>query len=141
MKTYHSIKTASERDIDSLLKTGWEIIDKTISSYDGTANNTSIVYHVGYPLEKQYNDLLSIVRLFEVNGFKEQLFDKLATDDGFDMSEYSDIGGGYPLIIEDIPVLETITKYENIVNNKKIKFYRSVKPSVFANGENEEDVF
>lgn len=125
MKNYSSIEVVTSGEIDKYIKKGWEIIDTTRYSYDGGPNDVELKYHIGYPLQKKYEELLSIVKLFEEHGFKEKLFTKIAEDEGVNLEEFS-TGGGFALD-QSYSVLEVIKKYENVVNDKKnMKFYKKV---------------
>ncbi|MCS5501935.1 hypothetical protein NY607_12440 [Lysinibacillus sp. A4] len=127
---YTKIATATERDVNKYLEKGWKLIDTTRSSYDGSGNDTSITYHLGYPVENHISDLLSIIRSYEENGFKEKLFFKWAEDSGINLDDYSKNGGiGWG---NDHPTLEAIAKYEKVVNNKEVTYYatRSEKSDI-----------
>ena len=118
---YTKIATATERDVNQYLEEGWKLIDTTRSSYDGTGNDTSITYHLGYPVENHISDLLSIISSYEESGFKEKLFSKWAEDSGINLDDYSENSGiGW---VSDNPTLEAIAKYEKLVHNKEVKYY------------------
>ena len=125
MKNYSSVKDVTSREIDKHLKNGWEIIDTTRYSLGGP-DDTELRYHIGYPLQRKFEELLSIVRLFEEHGFKDKLFEKIAHEEGINLDDFS-TGGGYQ-IGQDYLTLEFIKKYESVVNEKEnVEFFKKVK--------------
>lgn len=131
VKNYINITTASDRNVDEYLKKGWEIINTTKSSYDPSGNDTILKYHSGYPVQKKYEELLSIVRLYEEHGFKENLFTKLAIDEGVNLDDYS-VNGEIGMSINN-PVIDVIKKYEHVVNDNQVTFYRKLSKTTSEN--------
>lgn len=126
--TYTKITTASEEKVNDYLNKGWKLLDTTKSAYDPSGNDTRITYHLGYPVENRIEDLLAIIKLYEANGLKEQLFSKLTTESGIDLNDYSNSGFGWK---EDHPTLELLTRYEKIVNDKDVVYYSKKDGIVF----------
>ena len=118
--TYTKIATASEKNVNDYLDKGWKLLDTTKSAYDSSGNDTSITYHLGYPVENRISDLLAIIKLYEENGLKEELFSKLAMESGIDLNDYSNGGFGWKV---NHPTLELLTQYEKVVNDKDVEYY------------------
>lgn len=55
---------------------------------------TSLRYHVGLPAEVRIDELKQILKLYEKYGFTEELFTKIAEENGHDLDDYS-YNGGY----------------------------------------------
>lgn len=135
MKNYSSINVVTGSEINEYIQKGWEIIDTSRYSYDGGANNVELQYHIGYPLQRKYEELLSLVKLFEEHGFKEKLFEKIAESEGVNLQEFS-TKRGYTLD-QTYEVVQFMVKYESIVNGKdNITFYRN-SPSDLEDDESE----
>lgn len=115
---YSRIDTATDRTIQKYLDEGWHIIKTTETVYPGEGSH--ILYHVGYPLKNRVEDLLKIIRDYEQHGFKEQLFEKIASLHGEKAEDYIN-DGGVPM---DEPA-KYFSWYETAVRNKLTTFSKN----------------
>jgi hypothetical protein len=121
---YCKIETAHRGNIQWYLDKGWDIFRTTEEVYPGEGSN--IVYHVGYPLKKRVEELSQIIKCFEDNGFKEQLFKKVAEENQDDFENYIADGG-----TSTAPTAEFMSWYETIVQNREKRFSKKRSPVDF----------
>lgn len=88
---------------------------------------TSLRYHVGLPAEVRIDELKQILKLYEKYGFKEELFTKIAEENGHDLDDYS-YNGGYTVNNETTRFIE---KYEKIVNGKRVTLCKKINVEEF----------
>lgn len=110
MKDYVRTDCIREGNINSYLADGWEIIEttKVLVEYPDT---TALEYHIGLPARVLIDKLLGIIKDYEKYGFKEELFKKIAEENGKNLDDY--VRGG----IGKDAVAEYMTNYEKVVDN------------------------
>lgn len=121
---YVRIETCSEKNVQRHLDGGWKIIDTSKNKYPG--EGSQIIYHVGYPAAKRIEDLLSIIKDYEKHGFKEKLFENIATENEDDYKQYDCDGG--------VPISETakyMSRYDSAVQNKNITYSKRRPPQEY----------
>ncbi|MFA1739113.1 hypothetical protein ACIQ6U_10420 [Lysinibacillus fusiformis] len=82
MSKYSRVKKIDANFVDSYLAKGWELIDTTkeLSSF----GETTITYHMGYPISSYIADLKGIIEKYEELGLFEELKKRLCEKEGLD---------------------------------------------------------
>lgn len=116
MKEYVRIDTVGEGEVESFLADGWEIIETTKDLFDH--ETTRIRYHVGLSARTLLEKYKSIIDDYERFGFKDELFRKIAEENGEDITKYSSSGkttnDKTPMYME---------KYYKVIHNQIKHFY------------------
>lgn len=118
MVEYCRFNVVEANEVDKFLGEGWRIIETSKSAYP--EGDTFIKYHIGYPVTRLVEDLALVIREYEKHGFKEKLFDVVATENNENVKDY-DTAGFYTA---HTPLTKFMENYEDKVNNKKTVFYR-----------------
>ncbi|MGG1618217.1 hypothetical protein [Paenibacillus sp. NRS-1781] len=121
---YVRIEACSEQSVQRYLDGGWKIIDTAKSEYPG--EGSQIIYHVGYPAAKRIEDLLNIIKDYEKHGFKERLFEIIATENEDDYTQYDRDGG--------VPTSDTakyMSQYDSAVQNRNITYSKRHVPQEY----------
>src|SRR5690625_4975681 len=90
MRDYIKVEVVTESDIEKYLSNGWEIIDKAKGHL---GSDRIIAYHIGLPVREQMKRLEEIIKDYELFGFKEKLFEKIAEKNNQSVEDYSNTGG------------------------------------------------
>lgn len=88
MNDYLRVKVAKANTVDKYLTDGWEIIEVTKEWTGDSAEGTTLKYHMGLSARKLVEKYEAIVKDYESNGLKEQLFKKIAESNGKDINNY-----------------------------------------------------
>ncbi|MEC1440520.1 hypothetical protein P9D57_17670 [Bacillus sonorensis] len=122
MRDYVKVEVVeSDVRLDYLLKQGWEIF--ATNTYALVPGDQRTQYHVGLPAKVRIEELKEIIRKYEEFGFKEQLFEKVAKENGEKIEEFS-YGGGLPI---QTKTTDFIKEYEYRVNDKQKEIFKAVK--------------
>ncbi|MEN8699606.1 hypothetical protein [Bacillus infantis] len=118
MIEYSRLEIVDAKEVDMYLNKGWQIIETSKSTYP--EGDTLVKYHVGYPTSRFVDDLKSIIKEYENRGFKDKLFEEIATENSENINDY-DTRGFYTV---RTPLTKFMENYELIVNNKTVHFYK-----------------
>ncbi|WCO63680.1 hypothetical protein [Bacillus licheniformis] len=122
MRDYVKVEVVeSDARLDHLLKRGWEIF--STNTYEVAPRDQRTQYHVGLPAKVRNEELKEIIRKYEEFGFKEQLFEKVAKENGEKIEEFT-YGGGRPI---QTKTTDFIKEYEYRVNDKYTEIFKEVK--------------
>lgn len=114
MKDYYEIKEVSNLDtLNNHIKDGWEIIE----SY---ANEGKVKYHIGLTKDTVIENLRKIIKLYEDNGLKDVLFDRIGDELNDDINYYEETT--YQPSLN--PLVQTFNFYERWVNGKETMLKR-----------------
>ncbi|WP_107838977.1 hypothetical protein [Metasolibacillus meyeri] len=104
MKEYSRVTTVSARELDKYIDKGWEVLET--SKHGGDFGDVTTTFHIGYPLRKNYEELLKIVQSYEQHGFKEELGRKVLNLVNDDFDNYETSGRGLSVSNEITAYLE-----------------------------------
>ncbi|WP_107950274.1 DUF3775 domain-containing protein [Lysinibacillus parviboronicapiens] len=116
MSRYSRIQTMDANFVDSYLAKGWELIDTTkeLSSF----GETTITYHMGYPINSYIADLKGIIEKYEELGLFEELKKRLCEKEGIKIQglrEESFYLGNHP----KNETVNFLNHYVNVLKNKE----------------------
>jgi hypothetical protein len=126
MKDFIQVEIVDINELDGYLQKGWELFETTKTVFED--GETSLNYHIGFSAKSKVNELKRIIKFYEDHGFKEELFKRVALNNGHDIDDY-DSRGGHPVKNDTISFLE---RYEAAVNNKQTKFYKKLTSEEIA---------
>ena len=119
MKDFLKVITVQEGSVDKYLQDGWEIIDTTKEGYgDG---GFYLKFHLGLTTRSMMIKYKEIIDSYEEFGFKEQLFEKVATSNGENYKDYSDTRVGRRT--KDLTT-EFMERYEKNVHDLEVTYYK-----------------
>ncbi|KAA6475747.1 MULTISPECIES: hypothetical protein [Bacillus] len=122
MREFIEVKvTESEAELDRLMKSGWELFSTT--TYLVVPKDQRVKYHLGLPAKVKIEQLKEIIIKYEELGFKEQLFAKIAEENGESMEGFS-YSGGRPL---ESDTANFIQRYEELVHDKQVRIYKKIE--------------
>ncbi|MCG1020772.1 hypothetical protein [Sutcliffiella horikoshii] len=122
MREYLKVEVLTDENrIDKLLKKGWEII--ATNNYVIEPPDSRTQYHMGMPAKVKIQQLKDIVKKYEEYGFKDQLIQKVADQNGDNIEEYT-IGGGRPVYSETATFIQ---EYEDVVNDQNVSVTKKFK--------------
>ena len=127
MNRYIKVEVCSANEVDKFLEKGWEIIETTKTHHD--IGETTLNYHLGYPLTSKINDLKNIIHLYEKYDLKDELLKKVADYHGDNLDDY-DFGGPGHYVNNDLT--RFIEMYESSVNDKETKVYKKLSSEEIA---------
>lgn len=114
------IETGSIDEAQRMIDNGWEIINTTtVTEPDG---HSYFKYLIGFSYKDMANSLLSIVKDYEEQGFKDQLFEKIALKNDEKLEDYTR-GGFYSA---STPLTKYMKNYDLVVDDK-ITSYEKVR--------------
>lgn len=130
-------ETTSEKKANEYIKKGWDLIDTpTVTNFDGDSHYSSHTqYTLGLSTKEYANKLLAIIREYEKHDLKEILFEKVAEERNDNAKWYEEpenekhmanielLGPG----LSKSPIAKFMTNYEDVVNEKKISYYKKSK--------------
>ncbi|WP_150284171.1 hypothetical protein [Rummeliibacillus sp. TYF-LIM-RU47] len=124
MKEYSHVLTVSSEEVRSYVDRGWEIFETSKNAYP--EGGVSTEFHIGYPLRKNYEELLKIIKLYEKHGFKEELGQKVFDDsiDNYDTGrEGHHVNNDMTSFLEnyDMNVNGYVTKYYKKLSSEEIE--------------------
>lgn len=141
LSSYCKVKKVSAEYVEYYISKGWVHIGEETSV--AGPNETSITYHVGYPITSYIKDLKEIIALYEDTGLFEELIKRLSEEEGIDFKNIKQS----PFIIEgnDTKTTDKLNLYVRTTGKSKQKgtFYYDepkevkVAPPVISN--NSED--
>ncbi|MFU8649271.1 hypothetical protein ACNA06_18365 [Lysinibacillus sp. RSDA_15] len=116
MTKYCRIQTMDANFVDSYLAKGWELIDTTkeLSSF----GETTITYHMGYPIHSYIADLKGIIEKYEELGLFEELKKRLCEKEEINIKGLREES----FYLGDSPKNEAVNflnHYVNVIKNKK----------------------
>ncbi len=116
MAKYCRIQKMDANFVDSYLSKGWELIDTTkeLSSF----GETTITYHLGYPINSYIDDLKGIIKKYEELGLFEELKKRLCEKEGINIKglrEESFYLGNPP----KSEAVNFLNHYVNVIKNEK----------------------
>ncbi|MEK5215300.1 hypothetical protein [Psychrobacillus sp. FSL H8-0487] len=119
MKDLLKVLTVQEGSVDKYLNEGWEIIDTTKEGYgDG---GFYLKYHLGLSTRSMMKKYKEIIDTYEDYGFKEQLFEKVAVNNGEKYEDYSNTQSGRRT--KDITT-DFMERYEKVVHDKEVVYFK-----------------
>lgn len=119
MEKYYKVEFVGVSEVDKYLRGGWVIINTTKDVYED--GNEVLRYHLGYPIEKQLEDAMSLIKSYEDNGLHEELFKKIAEANGLNVEDYDTFPGG----VSETNILTIfMEKYDLVSLNRAHKYYR-----------------
>lgn len=127
MKDFIRIEVVGANEVEQYLKKGWEIIETTKNVYE--MGESTLNYHIGLTARSKVNELKRIIQLYEENGLKEELFKKVAQNNGHNIEDYDQSPDGHRFRNDTISFLE---HYEEVVNDKTTKFYKKLTSEEIA---------
>ena len=128
-------ETSNVREANEYISKGWDLIDSpTITSFDGDSRYSNHTQYVlGLSTKEYANKLLAIIREYEKHGFKDVMFEEAARELNDNVELYEEpedekqlanielLGPG----LSKSPIAKFMADYEDMVNNKKISYFRN----------------
>lgn len=121
MKEYSQVITVSSSEVEVYVDKGWEIFETSKQAY--VEGDVTTVFHIGYPLRKNYEELLKIVKLYEKYGFKEELGQKIAELLDDNLENYDTGREGHYVNNE---ITSFLQNYDLNVNGSVQKYYKKL---------------
>lgn len=123
MADYVKVFETSDYDkANEYIKNGWTLINtpkkSTFNGEDGYSSYTE--YTLGLSAKEHANRLLAIIREYEKYGLKEALLEKVSAEMDDNIEEYDTTG----FWNSDSPLAKYMSSYEDIVNDKKVKYFK-----------------
>lgn len=87
---------------------------------EDVGDGSYVKYSLGLSAKEYANKLLAIIREYEKYGLKELLVEKVEEELNDSMDLYQTAG----FWESDAPLTKYMSDYEDIVNNKKVKYYK-----------------
>lgn len=116
MTKYCRVQKMDANFADSYLAKGWELIDTTKELL--SFGETSITYHMGYPINSYIADLKGVIEKYEELGLFEELKKRLCEKEGLDpqgLREESFYLGDSP----ENEAVNFLNHYVNVLSNEK----------------------
>lgn len=121
MKEYVQVITVSSNEVEMYVNRGWEVFDT--SKKCNIEGDVTTVFHIGYTLRKNYEELLNIVKLYEKYGFKKELDRKISELTNDNIDNYDTSKEGHSI---DNEITNYLEKYELNVNGTLENYYKKL---------------